>query len=78
MTASVSESSETKFELKDAEGDPLKQFELLETLNHQTAIGVCSLYHELGIVGELQHQHAQHIGLQGHIRRSDKQSRLKH
>ena len=63
MMSSVSRSSESKFKLKDGEGDALKQLELLETLNHQTAIGVFSLYHELGIVGELQHQHVQHIGL---------------
>ena len=68
MTSSGSGSSESKFELNDAEGDPLKQLELLETLNHQTATGVLSLYHELGLVGELQHQHAQHIGLRGHIK----------
>ena len=45
MMSSVSRSSESKFRLKDAEGDPLKQLELLETLNHQTAMGVLSLYH---------------------------------
>ena len=68
MTSSVSRRSKSEFKLKDAEGDPLKQLELLETLNHQTAIGVFSLYHELGIVGELRHQHVQHIGLRGHIK----------
>ena len=68
MTSSVSKVSESKLKLKDAEGDPLKQLELLESSTCYQAIGVFSLYNELETVGELQMQHVQHISMRGHIK----------
>ena len=60
MTSSSSKMSESKLKLKDAEGDPLKQLELLESSTCYQAIGVFSLYYELETVGELRMQHVQH------------------
>ena len=68
MTSSASEMTESKLKLKDAEGDPLKQLELLESSTCYQAIGVFSLYGELETVGELRMQHVQHIGTRGHIK----------
>ena len=69
MTSSVSKMSESKLKLKDAEGDPLKQLELLESSTCYPAIRVFSLYNELEMVGELQmRQHAKHISMHGHIK----------
>ena len=68
MTSSASKMSENKLKLKDAEGDPLKQLELLESSTCYQAIGVFSLYNELETVGELRMQHVQHIGMRGHIK----------
>jgi hypothetical protein len=53
MTSSASKMSESKLKLKDAEGDPLKQLELLESSTCYQAIGVFSLYNEIETVGEL-------------------------
>ena len=50
MTSSVSKMSESKLKLKDAEGDPLKQLELLESSTCYQAVGVFSLYNELETV----------------------------
>ena len=49
MTSSASKMSEGKLKLKDTEGDPLKQSELLESSTCYQAIGVFSmcLYNEL-------------------------------
>ena len=60
--------SESKLKLKDTEGDPLKQLELLESSTCYQAIGVFSLYNKLKTVGELQMQHVQHISMHGHIK----------
>ena len=60
--------SESKLKLKDTEGDPLKQLELLESSTCYQAIGGFSLYNELETVGELRMQHVQHIGMCGHIK----------
>ena len=68
MTSLASKMSESKLKLKDAEGDPLKQLELLESSTCYQAIGVFSLYNELETVGELRMQHVQHIGMCGHIK----------
>ena len=68
MTSSASKMSESKLKLKDAEGDPLKQLELLESSTCYQAIGVFSLYNELETVGELRMQHVQHISMRGHIK----------
>ena len=60
--------SESKLKLKDAEGDPLKQLELLESSTCYQAIGVFSLYGELETVGALRMQHIWQIGARGHIK----------
>ena len=60
MTSSASKMSESKLKLKDAEGNPLKQLELLESSTCYQAIGVFSLYNELETGGELRMQHVQH------------------
>ena len=68
MTSSASKISESKLKLKDAEGDPLNQLELLVSSTCYQAIGVFSLHNELETVGELQMQHVQHISMCGHIK----------
>ena len=68
MTSSASKMSESELKLKDAEGNPLKQLELLESSTCYQAIGVFSIYNELETVGELRMQHAQHISMHGHIK----------
>ena len=68
MTSSASKMSESKLKLKDAEGDPLKQLELLESSTCYQAIGVFSLFNELETVGELLMQHVQYISMCGHIK----------
>ena len=75
MTSSASKMSESKLKLKEAENDPLKQLELLESSTCYQAIGVFSLYNKLKTVGELQMQHVQHISMCGHIKDFTAQTR---
>ena len=50
MASSAGKMSESKFKLKEAENDPLKQLELLESSTCYQAIGVFSLYGEAEMV----------------------------
>ena len=53
MTSSASKMSESKLKLRNAEGDPLKQSELLESSTYYHTIGVFSVHSKLEAVGEL-------------------------
>ena len=50
--------SAIKVRLMEAEDDPRKQMELLESSSIQQAVGVFSSYGEREIVGKLRAQHA--------------------
>ena len=53
MTSSASKLPESKLKLRNAEGDSLKQSELLESSTCYHTIGVFSVYNKLEAVGEL-------------------------
>ena len=60
--------STIKVKLKEAEEDPKKQFEMLESSSLPQAIAVFGMYGAVEIVGELRMQHVRRIGARGHIR----------
>ena len=60
--------SAIKVRLMEAEDDPRKQMELLESSSLQQAIGVFGFYGEFRTVGKLRAQHVRRLGKRGHIR----------
>ena len=60
--------SAIKVKLMEAEDDPKKQMEMLESSSIQQAIGVFAIYGELETVCKLRMQHIKRIGKRGHIR----------
>ena len=53
MASSASKMSESKVKLKEAEDDPKKQMEMLESSSMPQAIAVFSLYGEAETVGSI-------------------------
>ena len=70
MASSASKMTESaiKVKLMEAEDDPKKQMEMLESSSIQQAIGVFGFYGELETVGKLRAQHVRRIGKRGHMR----------
>ena len=70
MASSASKMTESaiKVKLMEAEDDPKKQMEMLESSSIQQAIGVFGMYGELETVGKLRMQHVRRTGKRGHIR----------
>ena len=68
MASPASKMSESKVKLKEAENDPKKQMEMLESSSMPQAIAVFSHYGEEETVGQLRMQHVRHIGARGHVR----------
>ena len=70
MASSASKMTEStiKVKLKEAEDDPKKQMEMLESSGVQQAIGVFSMYGELETVGKLRMQLVRRTGARGHVR----------
>ena len=70
MASSASKMTEStiKVKLMEAEDDPKKQMEMLESSSMQQAIGVFSMYGELETVGKLRMQHVRRTGTRGHVR----------
>ena len=60
--------SAIKVRLMEAEDDPRKQMELLESSSIQQAIGVFGFYGEFRTVAKLRSQHVRRLGKRGHIR----------
>ena len=60
--------SAIKVRLMEAEDDPKKQMELLESSSIQQAIGVFGFYGEFRTVAKLRSQHVRRLGKRGHIR----------
>ena len=67
-SASKMTESTIKVKLKEAEEDPKKQMEMLESSSLQQAIAVFGLYGATETVGQLRMQHVRRIGARGHIR----------
>ena len=67
-SASKMTESTIKVKLKEAEDDPKKQMEMLESSSLQQAIAVFGLYGATETVGQLRAQHVRRIGARGHIR----------
>ena len=67
MASSASKMTESaiKVKLMEAEDDPKKQMEMLESSSIQQAIGVFGFYGELETVGKLRAQHVRRIGKRG-------------
>ena len=70
MASPASKMSESlsKVKLKEAENDPQKQMEMLESSSMPQAITVFSHYGEEEMMGQLRMQHIRHAGARGHIR----------
>ena len=68
MSTSVSKLTMSQVKLREAENDPLKQLELLESNTCYQAIGVFGLHGELETVGVLRMEHIRQIGSRGHIK----------
>ena len=62
MASPASKMSESKVKLKEAENDPQKQMEMLESSSMPQAIAVFSHYGEEESVGQLRMQHVRHTG----------------
>ena len=58
----------SQVKLREAESDPLKQLQLLESNTCYQAIGVFGLHGELETVGKLRPEHVRQIGSRGHIK----------
>ena len=58
----------SQVKLIEAEGDVLKQLQLLESNTCYQAIGVFALHGEWRTVGKLRQEHARQIGSRGHIK----------
>ena len=70
MASSASKMTESTIKVKsmEAEDDPKKQMEMLESSSMQQAIGVFSMYGEFETVGKLRMQHVRRTGTRGHVR----------
>ena len=67
-SASKMTESTIKVKLKEAEDDPKKQMEMLESSSLQQAIAVFGMYGATETVGQLRMQQVRRIGARGHIR----------
>ena len=63
MSTPTSKLTASQVKLIEAEGDPLKQLQLLESNTCYQAIGVFALHGEWKTVGKLRQEHIKQIGL---------------
>ena len=68
MSTPTSKLTASQVKLMEAEGDPLKQLQLLESNTCYQAIGVFALHGEWRTVGKLRQEHIKQIGSRGHIK----------
>ena len=68
MSTPASKLTASQVKLIEAEGDVLKQLQLLESNTCYQAIGVFALHGELETVGKLRQEHVKELGSRGHIK----------